>query len=435
MRKEAGRGFTPINDEAADAAAAAAAAADAPALAPALARSASVTAKIRPLVEMGFDPKVCDWVLEQQAGAKEGNYDYNAATQWLTDPSNEQRIAEISAGLPEAPPLKWQESRAGGVGSTVEAGESPMGGARGQRAGSVHDADEAARATILPNDMVLLDLMTAKKGSVLYRLGTVLSRIEDLSHILVWSRAQDAGGMRNAKDVRAAASPAEAAAMAAAGDAGAHMWPLSVVELPRLKLRFQPRADQDGVVRLWSLDQSGWFVSDNACAAEEEDSGAEGEEVGNGEEEKVGGEAGECTGDSCSDPPPMPAGPSSAASAASAASATAMDGADGADGADGEPRQAGLGFLAKLLDGIPHCLVLENGAQELQVLVPSHEVRRPYVKGQPFGIDLVFDRTSQVWQDTMGDNRVFLYPVHTSRTYLMSKTLDSAMYVKLNTSR
>lgn len=36
------------------------------------------------------------------------------------------------------------------------------------------------------------------------------------------------------------------------------------VELPRLKMAFMPKIDSDGVTRLHSLDQSGWFVSETA---------------------------------------------------------------------------------------------------------------------------------------------------------------------------
>jgi hypothetical protein len=35
---------------------------------------------------------------------------------------------------------------------------------------------------------------------------------------------------------------------------------ISVIELPRLKLRLQPQASADGTVRLCLLDHAGWFV-------------------------------------------------------------------------------------------------------------------------------------------------------------------------------
>ena len=39
-------------------------------------------------------------------------------------------------------------------------------------------------------DLVLLDILFAEEDSLLFRIGAVLSRIEDLSHILVWASPQ-----------------------------------------------------------------------------------------------------------------------------------------------------------------------------------------------------------------------------------------------------
>eukprot|EP01012_Entosiphon_sulcatum_P024255 TRINITY_DN29428_c0_g1_i1.p1 TRINITY_DN29428_c0_g1~~TRINITY_DN29428_c0_g1_i1.p1 ORF type:complete len:4234 (+),score=586.19 TRINITY_DN29428_c0_g1_i1:35-12736(+) len=81
----------------------------------------------------------------------------------------------------------------------------------------------------------LLNLMDAvdTPDSVLSRLALAMARIEDLSDVLVWTTTPD--------------------------DAEAK---ISLIELPRLKAKFQPQRDSDGVLRLFLLDHPGWFVSD-----------------------------------------------------------------------------------------------------------------------------------------------------------------------------
>jgi hypothetical protein len=92
--------------------------------------------------------------------------------------------------------------------------------------------DEAAalalQAESYPPPTLLLNLLRARLDSPLYTLGLLLSRIENVSNILVWSHS--------------AARPGEEAA-------------ISLVELPRLKTRFKC---ENG--RLESLDYSGSYL-------------------------------------------------------------------------------------------------------------------------------------------------------------------------------
>eukprot|EP00939_MAST-03C_sp_MAST-3C-sp1_P001539 g1539.t1 len=78
--------------------------------------------------------------------------------------------------------------------------------------------------------MLLMNLAEAR-GGVLGRLGTLLTRLDNLSHVLVWS---DSRG-----DVDDAC-------------------PLSLVEIPRLRLRFRVSGSQ-----IRSMDYDGWLVSDD----------------------------------------------------------------------------------------------------------------------------------------------------------------------------
>ena len=102
-------------------------------------------------------------------------------------------------------------------------------------------------------DLLLVYLLHVPYGpdSILFRLASVLTRIEDLSHVLLWC------------------SPSPIVnSITVSTPEGEHS--IQVIELPRLKVRFQPRRDLDGVVRLYLLDQAGWFVSDSVVSLEVE---------------------------------------------------------------------------------------------------------------------------------------------------------------------
>ena len=91
-------------------------------------------------------------------------------------------------------------------------------------------------------ELVLLDLLHAPADSYLYSLGTVLSRVESLSHVLAWATFSDA----------AALGAADALSQS----------DLRIVSLPRLKLTFQARRDQvSGAVRLFSIDHADLFIT------------------------------------------------------------------------------------------------------------------------------------------------------------------------------
>jgi hypothetical protein len=78
----------------------------------------------------------------------------------------------------------------------------------------------------------LMNISVAPRSSHMGRLADVLSRMDHLSHCLVWTRGD--------------ARPGEAVAA-------------SLVEMPRLQLRFRAEGG-----RLWSLDHDGCFISDRA---------------------------------------------------------------------------------------------------------------------------------------------------------------------------
>jgi len=87
-------------------------------------------------------------------------------------------------------------------------------------------------------------------------------------------------------------------------------------------------------------------------------------------------------------------------------------------------------MTSKMLDGIPHSLLLCNTQGETHVLVPVVCLRRPVVHSAPFSTQLVLDRKDQAWIAATAQ-RYFLYPVHVSLSFLMSKGIDSALYLLL----
>ncbi|KAF0690318.1 Aste57867_18249 [Aphanomyces stellatus] len=81
-------------------------------------------------------------------------------------------------------------------------------------------------------DLILLNpLNVPSSDSTMAHLSHVLSRIEDLSHILIWTQGFDQTKLSS----------------------------IAWIELPRLKLKFEPR-EANGVVRLHLFDQPDWFV-------------------------------------------------------------------------------------------------------------------------------------------------------------------------------
>jgi hypothetical protein len=84
----------------------------------------------------------------------------------------------------------------------------------------------------------------------------------------------------------------------------------------------------------------------------------------------------------------------------------------------------------QMLQGIPHSLLLANLKGELQVLVPVLRPVRPVVKSQPFTTMLVMDRSSVRWNAALS-SRYYMYPVHVSASFLLTKGLNAALYLML----
>ena len=282
--------------------------------APPLRRTNSYNDRVGTLVAEGFETAAVEHALNIFSG--EAN-SMELAKIWLTDENNNAEILRVT-GKDDLPPLTTSAS-------TTDATEVQGGEDLGS------EADNGTQ-------WVLLDILhcTEETNPTLTRLRDVLTRVEDISHILIWGEP--------------------------AGDS--HR--ITSVELPRLKLRFSQQEHEDGEAYLHLTDASEWFLTDY---------------YGNPDVEDV-------------------------------------------------TLQYERESIVALVSGLPHSLLLQNKADEFQVLLCNHDVYRPMVQGVPFSTELVFDRSSVSWQEVM-ERRFYTLPVHTSKSFLVTNTLASRLYLIL----
>lgn len=152
-----------------------------------------------------------------------GNMNIAKATEWLRVPENLLRVS-VSTFTPFSEPV-----------SLDSLGSSKF---------SSPTSPKAAFGTAVFDDgqdfetLTLLNLTKWEADGSLKELSQMLSRVEDVSHILVW-------GIWNAVSCA---------------------YDIISVELPRLRARFQPAFGADGVKRLYFLDHPGWFVCCDSTA-------------------------------------------------------------------------------------------------------------------------------------------------------------------------
>ena len=132
---------------------------------------------------------------------------------------------ELAKCMPQASPLARSMSTMGNASSEAAAA------AAGAASGAVADEEE----------MTLLNVIHAPEGSVLDQLGKTLTRLDDLSHCLVWAKGR-------------VGSPKEACA-------------IYRVELPRVHLSFAVRAapDEKCGLRLYCEQRDGMWITVRAA--------------------------------------------------------------------------------------------------------------------------------------------------------------------------
>jgi len=181
----------------------------------------------------------------------------------------------------------------------------------------------------------LLNILCAPPTSLLKRVGMLLSRLDNLAHVLVWSTA----------DVK---TPHDSCS-------------IDHIELPRVNLSFKAKTIQtdDGKneQRLYSNDYDGLYIA-------------------------TSNEARETT--------------------------------------------------ERLLGSISHFIVLQNADKDLFLLIPSCALpRRLHVDGSHLSVQVILDRRNDDWNNSIGEVRSYLYPIHNSLSFLVTPSLASSLYLML----
>lgn len=181
----------------------------------------------------------------------------------------------------------------------------------------------------------LLNVLSAPPSSLLKRVGLLLSRLDNLSHVLVWSTEK----------IESPHSPCS----------------IDFIELPRVNLSFKAKDVEsvDGKIehRLYSNDYDGLFISTSTEARE---------------------------------------------------------------------------IAERLLGSISHFIVLQNADKDLFVLLPSCALpRRLHADGSHLSVQVILDRRNKDWNNNIGEVRSYLYPIHNSRSFLVTPSLASSLYLML----
>ena len=328
----------------------------------------------------GISRAVAEHALELFSG------DRDVALAWVTDEGNAAEVERLE-GLYDG--KEGGDGGKGGGGEAMEV-EGPVLPDVEMKEEGGEEEEEEEEEDMAPSpvtggspegtaeeDLVLVDLVHASPFSVQGRLATLLARVEDLSHVLVWGRVVAVRGEEGKEEGEGGGGASAMDITTTMTTNGGYLVRLVLVELPRLKLTLKPREEKErGALRLNVMDHSGWFISDRFAQD-----------------------------------------PSEAVTAAKV-------------GAAGGTLDPGKLRLKGLLGGLEASLILENAGGEIQVLVANQDAFRPPVGGEPWSTMMVFDRASLGWQQAM-ETRYYLYPVHTSRTFLSPPTLAASLYLIL----
>jgi hypothetical protein len=316
--------------------------------------------------------------------------------------------ADVAARKGESPPSPARASAAAYRHEGVSGdGGGGLGGAGGKAAhvNPIHAAAAAAAAAAQGIEdehrptLSLLNLLLPPKASPLRRLSRLLSRLEDLSHLLVWSRANTAG-------------------------TGKGLGPnaIELIELPRLRLSFRARAEDGsppppgegaGELRLFCEQHEGLFISNRRSA--EVLRLLQGVPNSLLLEHLTGGLFVLVSAGTRPKRVALADGaPTAAADAGAEADKDAKKGSAGAAAQLAQLAQLGSFFTGGALAGGSGGG--GAGASDEALL-------------QPFPSELELECGNEVWLGNLGATRHYLYPVHLSERCLFAPTLAAALYL------
>ena len=368
--------------------------------------------QIEPLLELGYTEEAAKHAVQVMIDrGRPADQIVHEAEDWLQDPENKDALRDALKEVKGKKSLMRTLSRSGGV----------SGGQTQYR------CSEESVDPLLGNDLMLLNFLSEEASMTEMR--ELLQPIEDASHILAWgSRSQESGILK-----------------------------VESLELPRLRIKFKPRSDG----RIYSTAHKGWFIASKSLiglqvnkicpsfASEEEEEpilersgtvqtvglfrSASTEPAGHGglgsswavlgsesllEQSQAQTKQGGSNDKSIS----LTRKPSTQSSQLPRNPSTEV----------AKPLQKQQNkTVCSLFDALPHSILLQNDSAELQLLVPSHEMKRAAAQDHLFGTDIMFNRASQQWLQTMQDSRVYMYRVHTSNTFIEASQLESLLYLIL----
>ena len=233
-------------------------------------------------------------------------------------------------------------------------------------------------------DDILLNLSHADEGTPLARIAAIFRRLDDLSHVLAWARIEV--GRHTATPP--ASSETENGKRLSWGSLMASEPRLFLIELPRLRLSFEVRTSMDEYA-------AGCNESPSPTSHRAESKG-------------------------------YAHGDRSAAS--------------GVDGFRLYCREHASYFisntrpqpLARLLEGLPHAVLLEGDDGQLAVLVSA--AAKPIIVPRADGKvqnSCLFMRADGAWLAAMPQARHYFYPIHPSHALLSSPSLAASLYLLL----
>ena len=100
----------------------------------------------------------------------------------------------------------------------------------------------SAAGPLDPDEMILLNLLYAPRRSRLHSVLRTLVRIENAGQICAWTKASNLKDIEDLTPLRGCP-------------------PIDIVDIPRLKLTFTTRRDHAGQLRMYSIDHSDLFIS------------------------------------------------------------------------------------------------------------------------------------------------------------------------------
>ncbi|OQS06902.1 hypothetical protein THRCLA_20266 [Thraustotheca clavata] len=254
--------------------------------------------------------------------------DETLATAWLREPENADEIARMEA-----------ETR--GNTNTEDAQNIQTSSILNEEV-QPDEQQSAKRVKKSEDEYILLNpLHILSNNDALARIARVLAKLEDLSHVLIWTTALSSASFNYKEALESSNQLAD----------------IGLIELPRLKLRFEPRRGPNGQYHLYLVDQREWFI----CLDEESH---------------------------------FP--------------------------------QA----LQTLMQSMPDSVLLSTSRREYRFLCANHDIFRPMVIGSPFSTVVIPNRASAGWQQVM-ETRYYLYPVHSSLTFVLMPSLSSTLYIIL----